>query len=156
MRTLVADHPDWSRHRITKHIRACWDWRTFTGQLKTFAARSLIGKLESQQLLTLPPIRVSMRRPPRPLYPAHFIPSFQDAIHGLLYDLQPVSFMAPTLNSEDAFRFGYYLKRHHYLGFCCAVGENLSYLIKDKQGRDLACLLFGSAAWKTAPNKTSK
>jgi hypothetical protein len=31
------------------------------------------------------------------------------------------------------------------------VGENLKFLIRDKYGRDLACLLFGSAAWKTAP-----
>ena len=118
LRTLVADHPDWSRHRIAKHIRACWDWRAFTGQLKTFAAKSLIDKLESQQLLTLPPIRASMRRSPRPLYPV--VPG---CLHGLLHDLQPVSFVVQALNSEDLFRFGYYLKRHHYLGFRCAVGE---------------------------------
>jgi hypothetical protein len=30
------------------------------------------------------------------------------------------------------------------------VGENLKYLARDRQGRPLACLLFGSAAWKAA------
>ena len=44
---------------------------------------------------------------------------------------------------------GYYLKHFHYLGFNCTVGENIKYLIKDRFGRIVACLLFGSAAWKT-------
>lgn len=38
-----------------------------------------------------------------------------------------------------------------YLGYRGAVGENIKYLIRDAHGRPLACLLFGSAAWKTAP-----
>jgi hypothetical protein len=29
--------------------------------------------------------------------------------------------------------------------------ENLGYLVQDRQGRDLACALFGAAAWKTQP-----
>jgi len=43
------------------------------------------------------------------------------------------------------------LVNHHYLGFSRTVGENLKYLISDRTGRHLACLLFGSAAWKTLP-----
>jgi hypothetical protein len=31
------------------------------------------------------------------------------------------------------------------------VGENLGYLARDAQGRDLACLLFGAPAWRCAP-----
>jgi len=31
------------------------------------------------------------------------------------------------------------------------VGEHLKYLVRDAYGRDLACVLFGSAAWKSAP-----
>jgi hypothetical protein len=31
------------------------------------------------------------------------------------------------------------------------VGESLAYLVRDCQGRDLACVLFGAAAWKTKP-----
>jgi hypothetical protein len=40
------------------------------------------------------------------------------------------------------------LGRFHYLGFNGAVGENLQYVISDDQGRRLACLVFGAAAWK--------
>ena len=40
------------------------------------------------------------------------------------------------------------LGRFHYLGFGGAVGENLQYVARDHQGRPLACLVFGAAAWK--------
>jgi len=42
------------------------------------------------------------------------------------------------------------LQRYHYLGHRNCVGENLKYLARDRQGQPLACLLFGSAAWKAA------
>jgi len=41
------------------------------------------------------------------------------------------------------------LRGIHYLGFHRTVGENLKYLVCNQQGRDLACVLFGAAAWKT-------
>jgi len=40
------------------------------------------------------------------------------------------------------------LGRFHYLGFGGAVGENLQYVVRTGQGRPLACLVFGAAAWK--------
>ena len=46
--------------------------------------------------------------------------------------------------------FRYLLSRYHYLGYSVTVGENIKYLIKDKFGRPLSCVLFGSAAWKVA------
>ena len=44
-----------------------------------------------------------------------------------------------------------YLNRYHYLGFNRTVGENIKYLVRDQSGQDIACLLFGFAAWQTAP-----
>ena len=43
------------------------------------------------------------------------------------------------------------LAHHHYLGFERMAGENLRYVVRDRYERDLACLLFGAAAWKTKP-----
>jgi hypothetical protein len=37
------------------------------------------------------------------------------------------------------------------LGYRGPVGENLAYLIRSGGGADLACLLFGAAAWQCAP-----
>jgi hypothetical protein len=43
------------------------------------------------------------------------------------------------------------LAAYHYLPYRSAVGENLAYLVRDRQGRDLACVLFGAAAWRLQP-----
>jgi hypothetical protein len=40
------------------------------------------------------------------------------------------------------------LAEFHYLGYRGTVGENLQYMVTTESGRLLACLLFGSAAWK--------
>jgi hypothetical protein len=42
------------------------------------------------------------------------------------------------------------LQQHHYLSHRSSVGENLQYLVRDAQGRPLACVLFGAAAWQCA------
>jgi hypothetical protein len=63
----------------------------------------------------------------------------------------PLTVQIPIPNSYAEHCFGFYLKNYHYLGFNKSVGESLKYLVRDHRGRDIACLLFGSAAWKTAP-----
>jgi hypothetical protein len=50
--------------------------------------------------------------------------------------------------SAQAKLFQFLLHRYHYLGHRNCVGENLKYLACDRGGRPLACVLFGSAAWK--------
>ena len=69
LQSCVREHPDWSRHRISKHICEYWGWRTHTGQLKTFAARSFIDKLETREFIELPQVRTEMRRAHRNPYP---------------------------------------------------------------------------------------
>ena len=39
------------------------------------------------------------------------------------------------------------MSRYHYLGLR-VVGENVGYLAVDRKGREVACLLFGAAAWR--------
>ena len=151
LNSIVRDHPDWSRHKITRHICTRWDWRTCNGQLKTFAARSFIDKLEQQGRLKLPPIQTSFRRRPRPVYPANFQIPPKHPVEGALDGYTPLTVQIPTPNSYEEHCFGFYLKHYHYLGFNKTVGESLKYLVKDRLGRNIACLLFGSAAWKTTP-----
>jgi len=150
LRLIIRQHPDWSRHRITKYLCQHWDWRTHTGQLKTFAARSFIDKLEAKGLITLPPVRVEQRRAHRSPYPL-VTPPEATPIAASFADIAPVSFTLLRNGSYDHGCFGHYLSQHHYLGFKRTVGEHLEYLARDRRGRDLACVLFGSAAWKSAP-----
>ena len=91
LRLIIRDHPDWSRHRITQSLCRHWGWRTHTGQLKTFAARSLIDKLEARGLITLPPIRVECRRPHRRSFP-EVTPPQAMPIAVSFTDIAPVSF----------------------------------------------------------------
>ncbi len=151
LRNVVQEHPNWSRHKITRHICSQWKWRSHSGQLKTFAARSMIDKLEQRGLIELPPIRVSYRRRPRPPFSKGFTAPELKPIEESLKRLTPLSIHIPAPNSYEDNCVGYYLSRHHYLGFNRTVGENIKYLVRDRSGREIACLLFGSAAWKTAP-----
>ena len=151
LRNVVQDYPDWSRHKITKHICNHWEWHTHSGQPKTFAARSMIDKLEQQGFLDLPPIRTAFRRKPRPPFPIGFIPPDLNPIEKSLGRITPLSIQIPAQNSYEENCVGYYLNCYHYLGFNRTVGENIKYLVRDQSEQDIACLLFGSAAWKTAP-----
>jgi len=151
LRDMVQNQPDWSRHQITKHICIHWGWQTPSGQLKTFAARSMIDKLEQRGLIDLPPIRVACRRKPRPPFPKGFTAPKLKPIEKSLKRLTPLSIQIPIQTSYEDNCVGYYLNRYHYLGFSRTVGENIKYLVRDQSGQDIACLLFGSAAWQTAP-----
>jgi hypothetical protein len=53
----------------------------------------------------------------------------------------------PAAGSALERRFHDHLHRHHYLG-ARVVGENLKYLVQTREGTDVACLLFGAAAWQ--------
>jgi hypothetical protein len=64
--------------------------------------------------------------------------------------LQPVSLEPIRESSAQGALFKFLLQRYHYLGHRNCVGENLKYLAWSQEGRPLACLLFGSAAWKAA------
>jgi hypothetical protein len=55
-----------------------------------------------------------------------------------------------TAGTAAARRWAFYLHRYHYLGLR-VVGENLGYRVADATGREVACLLFGAAAWRCAP-----
>lgn len=148
---LVGRHPEWSRHQLTQQICRHWGWQTHTGHLKTFAARSMIDKLEQRGLLKLPPIRVAARRNILPPFRKGFLPPAATPLATSLKTLMPLSIHIPTPNSYEDSCVGYYLHHHHYLGFNRTVGEHLKYLVQDHSGQNLACLLFGSAAWKTTP-----
>jgi hypothetical protein len=148
----IGDHPDWSRKRLARELCVHWEWRTATGQIKDFAARTFLLKLDQQGIVSLPPVRESMRR--------HRLPSAPKAVEQIVVPspvseglgrLTPISLVLAVPGSHEDRLFGHYLSCHHYLSFRCTVGENLKYLVRDRFGRDLACVLFGSAAWKTAP-----
>jgi hypothetical protein len=115
------------------------------------AARTLLLKLAQQGWITLPTCRCAspnrMRHKPRPTLevPAPAVPITEALTELLPLTLQELS--QETHRAERAL-FEALLYRHHYLSHRSTVGENLQYLVQDRSGRPLACVLFGAAAWQ--------
>src|ERR1700722_15084813 len=116
------------------------------------SARLLLNKLAERGFVKLPP-----RRPGggRQILRALSEPELfslsaggGELIEGPLRALQPLEVIPVEPRTTQANAFVWHLGQHHYLGYGGAAGQNLRYLIRDCFGRDLACLLFGAAAWK--------
>lgn len=148
----VRQHRHWSRFRLQRELCVLWNWRTATLQLKTYAARSLLIKLERRGLFQLPPLREHMRRkrPWNDLIPLDPPLASSSPIATCLDSLQPLHWRLLSHSAPELPQFAAYLHHYHYLGFQRAVGENLRYLVTDRYDRPLACFLFGAAAWRLA------
>jgi len=151
VRSLLTEHPEWSRYRLSRHLATLWDWRNLTGQLKDMAARTLLLKLERRGWVELPARRcASPNRMRHKLVPPSARPVAQEPITAPLAALQPPTLreVSPPQGKEEHVLFEALLHQHHYLSHRSTVGENLQYLVQDRSGRPLACVLFGAAAWQ--------
>jgi len=149
IRSLLAEHGDWGRTRISEELCRRWDWRNGQGRFKDMAARTLLLKLERAGLIQLPkrrsPSTNGFRNRNQPLV-AHAT----ESIRCELGDLRPLAVGIVEPGSVDLRLFNCLLSRYHYLGHRNTVGENIRYLVRDRTGRPVGCALFGSAAWKCA------
>jgi hypothetical protein len=150
IRRLLAEHPRWSRWRLSRHLAQQWQWRSSSGQLKDMAARTLLLKLHQRGQIALP----ARKRQPARRVPNQHYDLFDSVRPGPLE--RPLAAVLPLqIEVVEPGQTGYklfqrYLVQHHYLGYGGPVGENVGYLVRDPQGRELACVLFGAAAWKAA------
>ena len=152
IRQWLVGHPDWSRHRLSRHLATQWDWRNAAGQLKDMAARTLLLKLEQRGWIVLPARRrVAPSRMRYKPMPAVGLPVPESPITQALSALLPLTLTEvsrPATSQRGLFEA--LLHQHHYLSYRSSVGENLQYLVSDRQSRPLACVLFGAAAWQCA------
>ena len=147
VRHWLAAEPSWNRTRLSRELCQCWNWRNEAGRLKDMACRTLLLKLERRGQIRLP---ARQRPSPNALRNRQRVevPHDQAPITGELNELRPLRLEVLGERHRDLALFGFLLQRYHYLGLRNGVGENLKYLARDRYGRPLACLLFGSAAWK--------
>jgi len=149
VRKIIDASPSLNRTRLSKELCSLWNWRAANGQLKNMAAYSFLLKLEKQGLITLP----ARKRPP---VNAKRNSSIALVLHSTLpvtaklKTLTPLK-VSPAEDKDTLSLFKCFLSAYHYLGFSGTVGENLKYIVYDRHDRPLACLLFGSCAWKCAP-----
>jgi len=153
VRQLLAEHPDWSRFRLSRQLATLWDWRNPVGQLKDMAARALLLKLEQRGWIRLPPRRC----PPVPRMAPKPAPA-ESRLRPPPRVTVPLSALRPLIITEvstppgvaQRHHFEQLLQQYHYLSHRSWVGENLQFLVQDRQGRPVACVLFGAPAWQCA------
>lgn len=158
IRNWLRAQPQWSRRRLSQEVARHWDWRTPTGQLKDIAARDLLNRLAARGLIALPARqRRGGRQTPRALRAE---PSAELALAGgpaivqsqcgqSLAELLPLSWHLAQSGEPQRAWVARCLEQHHYLGYPDPLGQ-LHYLVQDRCGRVVACLLFGAASWKVA------
>jgi len=149
IRQWLGQNPGGSRRRLSQELATHWEWRNAAGQWKDMAARALLLKLHQRGFIALPPrrqvptnrmqcrseVRESRAGDPHP-------------IECGLAQLGALSVGEVSGQAAERAWVRAALGQFHYLGFGGAVGENLQYVVRDGQGRRLACLVFGAAAWK--------
>ena len=151
IRELIEANPLWSRFRLSVVLAQGWKWYAPSGQLKDMAARSLLLKLHDRGLIVLPKRRQDPVTRSPDTTPGLFDSLAPEPVETSLSSLRPLQIQVVGPKKPDYGVFQRYLARHHYLGYGGPVGENLGYLIRSRTGVDLACVLFGAAAWQCAP-----
>ena len=116
------------------------------GQIKDVSCRDVLRDMDAAGKIKLP---ASQKKGP--------VRSGSDVIRLMLHDTTPVndalSVLRPltlevVVGKENLNEFKSFISQYHYLGYDRNIGENMKYFVRDKSGRALACLAFGSAAWK--------
>jgi hypothetical protein len=126
IRQLLADHPDWSRKRLSQELARLWDWRNGVGRLKDMAARSLLLKLEQRGWILLPPRRAAPfnrmreRRMPELVWPD--LPRLAEPPLAALTSLVITEVSRPA-GAKLRPLFDSLPHRYHYLSHRSTVGD---------------------------------
>ncbi len=150
IRRLMGQNPDWGRTRLSEELCELWSWRAASGQRKDMACRTLLLKLHRADVIELPP----PRRPANNERRNRSVPVVAHqtaAIECPLKERLPLDVRIVEPRNGGADLFNCLLKKHHYLGHRSTVGETIRYLVSDREGRPLSCVLFGAAAWTMRP-----
>ena len=149
IRKSIADHPTATRARLSRIVCEQLHWRRDDGRLKDMSCRVAMLRMQDDGLLKLPPPRNGnnngkpyLRRTPA-AEPTRLLEAASPKELGDLH-LQLVT------DRHDSHLHNEYIERYHYLGYQPLPGAQLRYFVR-ADGRIVALLGFGAAAWKTQP-----
>ena len=149
IKRFITQNPSWHRTRLSKELCIYWGWHKENGQMKDMACRTLLTKLEKLGYISLPVsqkwnVSNGLRNNVEPVL------HVKEPINELIKSLYPIDIQLVERGYKYN-EFKYFISQYHYLGWSGTVGENLKYMIYDKNERPLGCMLFGAAAWKVQP-----
>jgi hypothetical protein len=145
LRGLIAERPELSRRELS--LRFCQEtqWLKPDGGLKEMSCRVAMLRMAADGLLTLPVPRQKHIKPYKK--PRSLLALEQSPITGRAGEFNLV---LEVVTRQTGAVWNEFIDRYHYLGFKTLPGAQLRYFVK-ADGRILALLGFGAAAWKTAP-----
>jgi hypothetical protein len=144
IRATITRHYSRGRSFISRMLCHEWNWIQPNGNLKEYAARDLLLRLEEKGLVELP----ARLRPKNNLKQKSFrqTPFFNKLpLNGALS--RYLDFQIRLVETGDDYLWGYLLYHYHYLGLPKLVGEHLRYLVY-LDGQVVACMAWASAAFK--------
>ena len=142
---MIKENPEWNRTKISHAICKLWGWQSPSGQLKDIAARDMLRELDKAGKISLPP----RQKPSRTKGGADKVMRLEHdttPIHAQLSELQPL-YISKIYGGSELAQFKSLIDQYHYLGYDRSIGESLKYMVHDRIGQPLACLLFASASW---------
>jgi len=152
IRQLRRDHPEWSRQQLSIGLAEEWQWRNAAGRLKDMAASDFVVEVMRARADRSAGSVASggpQKRVPRAGGAPTVALAGDQPYEGPLRGLQPIR-LELVDNRRQRRRITELLQQYHYPGYCGAVGENVQYLARDAQAREMAVMVFGAAAWKVA------
>ncbi len=149
IRNLIAGYPTATRAHLSRLVCEQLDWRRGDGRLKDMSCRVAMLRMQADALLQLPPPRNGNNNGKpylRRTQQAESAPLLEAVSPRKLGELH----LQLVTDRHDSHLHNEYLERYHYLGYQPLPGAQLRYFVR-AEGRILALLGFGAAAWKTRP-----
>lgn len=147
IRALIAAHPSARRAELSRRVCEMLGWLKLDGKLKAMSCRVAMLRMQRDGLITLPaPRHLHGNGRKRFAISSRSNPEFPiEAPVGALGSLE----LRCVRNAKDSSLWNELVERYHYLRYTPLPGAQLRYLATS-QGRLLAALGFGAAAWKVA------
>jgi len=143
---LIEQSPRSLRAELSRLSCQLLGWVKPDGGLKDMSCRVAMLRMHEDGLITLPAARAANFTPrldPTPATDPE--PEITQPVDQL-----PALEFHPVIERRDSRLWNEYIERYHYLGYTSLPGAQLRYFVA-VDGRFVALLGFGAAAWKTAP-----
>lgn len=145
IREIVRKYFHKGRKHISRQLCHHWNWYQPNGNTKDMACREVLLFLDRQHLITLPPPLHSGNNDRRCIEP---ITLEEVPLEGTLKDHASLNLRLLSTPSEYKL-WNRIVQSYHYQGYKIIVGHWLKYMAFI-QGRPVACLGWGSAAWSVS------
>jgi hypothetical protein len=149
MRQIAGDFSALGVTEIARTICELLAWTRPSGGLKNHECRQLLERLQAEGFLELPAVRpLGGRGSRRPDVSGACAPpaSVPEGAPGTAGECEPLELVLVE-GQADSRRWREQMERYHYLGCRVPFGAHLRYWVRHG-GRELACLLWNSPAWK--------